>query len=202
MIKTITPTELDHLRRRGDAIDLIDVRTPIEFREIHVENATNAPLESLDPKAIMAARNGASGRPLYLICQTGSRGEKACKRFIACGFENVVKVEGGTLAWAEKGLPVKRGKKAVSLERQVRIAAGFLVVLGVALGFFVTPYFYLLSAMVGAGLMQAGITDTCPMAILFAKMPWNQIRSHSGGEAAKEQAGANDAPATEASCSL
>ena len=82
----------------------------------------------------MEARNGSEDEPLYTICRSGSRGRQACEAFHAAGFTNVVNVEGGTLAWEQAGLPVVRGKKAISLERQVRIAAGSLVVLGTALG--------------------------------------------------------------------
>ena len=85
-----------------------------------------------------------------------------------------VNVEGGTLAWEQAGLPVVRGKKAMSLERQVRIAAGSLVVLGTALGAFVHPGFLGLSAFVGAGLVFAGVTDTCGMGMVLARMPWNR----------------------------
>ena len=87
--------------------------------------------------------------------------------------------KGGTLAWDKAGLPVQRGQKAMSLERQVRIAAGSLVFTGAALGFFVHPYFIGLSAFVGAGLVFAGITDTCGMGMMIAKMPWNQIKTRS-----------------------
>jgi hypothetical protein len=78
------------------------------------------------------------------------------------------------MACVDAGLPVFRGKKAVSLERQVRIAAGSLVLLGSALGCFVDPAFIGLSAFIGAGLIFAGITDTCGMGIILARMPWNQ----------------------------
>ena len=91
------------------------------------------------------------------------------------GFTDCQVVEGGTLGWAEAGLPVNRGTtKVISLERQVRIAAGLLVLTGVALGTWVHPGFYGISAFVGAGLTFAGITDWCGMAMLLAKMPWNQ----------------------------
>ena len=80
----------------------------------------------------MQARNGSQDEPLYVICRSGSRGRQACEKFLAAGFTNVVNVEGGTLACVEAGLPVVRGKKAISLERQVRIAAGSLVLLGAA----------------------------------------------------------------------
>jgi rhodanese-related sulfurtransferase len=86
-----------------------------------------------------------------------------------------VNVEGGTLAWEAAGLPVVRGQKVISLERQVRIVAGFLVLVGALLAMTVHPYFAGLSAFVGAGLMFAGITDTCGMGMLLARMPWNQV---------------------------
>ena len=83
-------------------------------------------------------------------------------------------LEGGVTAWEQAGLPVKRGKTVLSLERQVRVAAGLLVLTGVVLGFLVHPAFFGLAAFVGAGLTFAGLTDWCGMAMLLAKMPWNQ----------------------------
>jgi hypothetical protein len=85
-----------------------------------------------------------------------------------------VSVEGGTKACEHTDLPLVRGKKAISLERQVRIVAGSLVLIGVILGTWVHPYFYGLSGFVGAGLLFAGISDTCGMGMLLSKMPWNQ----------------------------
>jgi len=163
----------------GPGAELIDVRTPAEFREVHAAGARNIPLDALDPQAVMSQRNGKNG-PLYLICRSGNRAASACRKFVDAGFSDVVNVEGGTQAWEHAGLPVVRGKKTISLERQVRIAAGFLVLLGAVLGYFVHPYFIGLSAFVGAGLMFAGITDTCGMGMMLAKMPWNQVRDEGG----------------------
>jgi rhodanese-related sulfurtransferase len=174
--QTITATELKSLIQSGRQIELIDVRTPVEFQEVHVEMARNHPLDRLDPKAIQAARNGTSHEPLYVICRSGSRGGQACEKFVAAGFNNVINVVGGTMACTESGIPVIRGKKVMSLERQVRIAAGSMVFVGAALGFFVHPYWIGLSAFVGAGLVFAGVTDTCGMGMMLAKMPWNQIK--------------------------
>ena len=174
-VATISPRDLAAKRQNGRTVEVIDVRTPLEYREIHCEIARNVPLSDLDPKGVMNARSGASDEPLYLICRSGSRGKQACEKFLAAGFTNVVNVEGGTLAWAECGLPVNRGKKAISLERQVRIAAGSLILIGAVLGYFVHPYFVGLSAFVGAGLLFAGITDTCGMGLLLARMPWNRV---------------------------
>jgi rhodanese-related sulfurtransferase len=178
-MQTITPQQLAEKQQSGQ-VDLIDVRTPVEFREVHAVGARNVPLDSLDPQAVAQSRNGNADEPLYVICRSGQRAGKAVQRFVEAGFENVVNVEGGTQAWDVAGLPVSRGKKAISLERQVRIAAGFLVFLGAALGFFVHPYFIAISAFVGAGLMFAGITDTCGMGMMLAKMPWNQCNDDTG----------------------
>ena len=159
-VPTISPQALAE-RCRGDRkIDLIDVRTPVEYREVHVAAARNVPLDRLDPAAVMRSRNGSEGEPLYVLCRSGSRGRQACEKFLAARFTNIVNVEGGTLACVESGLPVVRGKKAISLERQVRIAAGLLVLLGAILGWLMHPAFVGLSAFVGAGLVFAGVTDT------------------------------------------
>jgi rhodanese-related sulfurtransferase len=175
-VSTIAPRALQGLRETGRAIDLIDVRTPVEFRAVHVDLARSVPLSNLDPAAIMAGRNGTADQPLYVICQGGNRSQQACAQFHQAGFTNVVSVEGGTNAWIEAGLPVVRGKAAISLERQVRIAAGSLVLIGVILGWLAHPVFLGLSAFVGAGLVFAGITDTCGMGMLLARMPWNQVK--------------------------
>lgn len=173
--KTITCQELNELANAGE-IDLIDVRTPVEFREVHSVYGRNVPLDSLAPKNVMESRRD-NETPMYVICQSGNRSSKACQAFISAGYTNIVNVEGGTSAWTAAGLPVVRGKKAVSLERQVRIAAGFLVFTGTVLGFFHHEYWLGVPAFVGAGLMFAGITDTCAMGMLIAKMPWNQVKN-------------------------
>ena len=173
-ISVITPSALVELFRNGKQIDLIDVRTPVEYQELHAVPARNVPLDQLDPNALMQARQGSTDEPLYVICRSGSRGQQACERFLQAGYPNVINVEGGTLAWESCGLPVVRGKKIISLERQVRIAAGSFVCLGALLGWLVHPAFIALSALVGAGLVFAGITDTCGMGLLLARMPWNR----------------------------
>ena len=100
-ITTINPQELAARKERGEACELIDVRTPVEFREVHVTFARNEPLDRLDPPALMNARNGATQQPLFAICRSGSRGNQACEKFVAAGFTNVVNVAGGTQAWEQ-----------------------------------------------------------------------------------------------------
>ena len=153
-------------------IQILDVRTPAEFEEIHIPGAKLAPLDSLDPKKIMAAFD--PERRVHVVCRSGNRAKQAIAKLEAAGMENAVLVEGGMLAWAETELSVNRGRKTMSLERQVRVAAGFLVVLGAVLAWLVNPAFIGLSAFVGAGLVFAGLTDTCAMGMLIGRMPWNQ----------------------------
>ena len=182
MVATISPTTLADLRRQDDKLTLIDVRTPAEFGEVHVDFAHNIPLDRLDAQAVTSL---AGAGPVYFVCKSGTRSQKACEKLLAAGIKDVVSVEGGTVACEAAGVPVVRGRKVMSLERQVRIAAGALVAVGAALAAFgpEAPVNWQaigagLAGFVGCGLVFAGITDTCGMAMLIARMPWNQV---SGG---------------------
>jgi rhodanese-related sulfurtransferase len=175
MPTNISAVELATLVRSGEMVDLIDVRSAAEFREVHLECARNVPLNILR-RQLFQQRD--STHSLYVICQKGSRSKLACERLAAAGVINVVNVEGGTEACIAAGLPIVRGKRMISLERQVRIAAGSLVLVGLLLAWLVHPAFIALSAFVGAGLVFAGITDTCGMGMLLARMPWNQLRAN------------------------
>jgi rhodanese-related sulfurtransferase len=170
MIASVSPERLERLRDSGALVDLIDVRSPAEFREVHVGFARNIPLDQLSPQSF---QNRTSVQPLYVICKAGGRGKQACERLAAAGV-CVCNVDGGTEAWAAAGLPVIRGKKAISLERQVRIVAGAIVLASAILAMTVHSYLAGLAAFMGAGLAFSGITNTCGMAVVLAKMPWNQ----------------------------
>lgn len=174
-VSSISPRELANRVNQGESVNLIDVRTPVEYQEVHVPFARNVPLDRLDPVEVLAGHK--QDEPLYVICRSGSRASKACDAITAAGFENVVNVEGGTQAWDAAGLAVQRGKAAMSLERQVRIAAGSIVLIGAVLGYFVNVNLIWLSAFVGGGLVFSGITDTCGMGMLLARMPWNQVKT-------------------------
>ena len=174
-MKTISPAELKHLLDSSPHVNLLDVRTPVEFAEVHVPQARNVPLDELDPKALLASGRLTNGEPVYLLCRSGSRATKAAEQLEKAGHEQTVVISGGTLSWIEAGLPVDRcAVKVISLERQVRIAAGALVLTGVLLGWLVHRGFFALSGFVGAGLVFAGITDFCGMGLLLAKAPWNK----------------------------
>lgn len=172
---TITAKALHDRLNQDSDLSIIDVRTPIEYAEVHVAQARLLPLDSLAPRSLIESGKLPNDKPIYILCRSGQRATKASEQFINAGFSNTVVVEGGTLAWIEAGLPVERSEvKVISLERQVRIAAGSLVLTGVLLGWFVNPAFFGLSAFVGTGLIFAGITDWCGMGLLLAKAPWNQ----------------------------
>jgi rhodanese-related sulfurtransferase len=173
MVSTITCQEFAPLSKKG-GFDLIDVRTPMEFYEVHAVGSLNAPLDRLNPELIMTSRGTRAREPLYVICRTGGRSAQACKAFVKAGFDNVVNIDGGTLAWIAAGLPVNRGtKKMISLERQVRIVAGLLIVAGTALAT-MNSWFLVIPGIVGAGLAFAGLSNTCGMGMILAKMPWNK----------------------------
>ena len=170
MSATTTATQLV---ASGTPYTLIDVRSPGEFARVHAQGAHLVPLEQFDPEHLPVTP-GAENGPVYLICASGARATLAANQAVAAGRVQVVVVAGGTSAWVAAGLPVVRGSGTISIERQVRIGAGSLVVIGVALGYLVHPGFLILAAFVGAGLVVAGVTDFCGMGLLLARFPWNR----------------------------
>jgi rhodanese-related sulfurtransferase len=169
-ITTCSPAETKQ-RHDAGAAHLVDVRTPAEHRALHAQGVTLMPLDQFDPAIVKASVP--AGKTIHLLCKSGGRAKMAAQKLSDAGCPCVV-VEGGTEAWAAANLPVNRGKAVMSLERQVRIAAGMLVLIGVVLGFTVHPNWFYLSGFVGAGLTFAGITDSCMMGMMIAKMPWNR----------------------------
>ncbi len=170
--QTIAPAEALAAAESGRGI-LLDVRTPGEFREVHALGAILIPLDVLSRQRVEAAL-GSNPGPVHLLCASGIRAVKAAAQLQSAGLDNLRVVEGGTQAWSAAGLPVLRGRKTLSIERQVRIGAGLLVLTGVSLGWFLHPGFFILAAFVGAGLVFAGVTDICGLAIFLALAPWNR----------------------------
>ena len=173
-VRSITSPELKELLVREQGLTLIDVRMPAEFREVHVVGARNVPFERLSAEQLSSASAEDGNATVYFICKVGRLYQKAFQKAQKLGLSNVVNVEGGTNVCIAAGLPVGRGKKAVSLERQVRITAGGLVLVGAVFAVAIHPYCAAVSALVGAGLVHSGVTDTCGMAMLLTKMPWNR----------------------------
>ena len=165
--------------KKGEKIHLVDVRSPAEFQAVHAEGAILCPLDTLNPRELARKLGISPSSPAALLCAAGNRAKKAAEKFVAEGIPHCLVVEGGTQAWEAAGLPVLKGKGVISIERQVRIGAGTLILTGVLLGFFIHPGWYILSGFIGGGLIFAGITDWCGMGLLLAKMPWNQAKSNN-----------------------
>ncbi len=172
-MKTVTAPSV-HGQGLSNAV-IVDVRSPGGYAGLHAEGAINLPLDQCSSEQLKAFINTEKMEHIYLICQSGQRAKMALDKLSDCDFTDKLSIiEGGTTAWVESSLPIVKGKGVISIERQVRIGAGFLVALGVALGYWVHPGFLGISAFVGAGLMFAGITDFCGMGLILAKMPWNK----------------------------
>jgi rhodanese-related sulfurtransferase len=150
---------------------LIDVREPVEYANEHIPGAISQPLSQLDPNQIHLQPE----QPLVVYCQSGKRSARAVEQLNAAGLTDIMQLQCGITAWKAEAYPLEKIQDApISLFRQVQIVAGLLVLVGTILGAMVSPAYLLLSGFVGAGLIFAGLTNTCAMAMLLAKLPYNQ----------------------------
>ena len=171
---SINPRELHRRLDAGQPARLLDVRTPGEHAAAHVPGATLIPLDELDAAAFCRER-GSDASPLYVLCQSGGRARRAIKKLESAGVHGCILVEGGTQAWIDAGLPVdRRESRVLPLMRQVQIVVGSLSAVGAALALTVNPRFALIPLVTGCGLLFAGLTGFCGLALLLAKMPWNK----------------------------
>lgn len=172
-IKAIDPKTANDWLRKNEAI-LIDVRDPEEYNAMHISYAHLVPVGTIEINKLPDCRN----KKVIVHCKLGKRGGMACEKLLS---ENpnldVYNIEGGIDQWKQCGLPVEINKNApIDIMRQVQIAAGILVLVGVILSFIASFYFIFLSGFVGLGLLLSGITGYCGMAKLLMKMPWNKLK--------------------------
>ena len=158
-ICVMTVKGLAELFQAGQSIDLIDVCTPSDFREVHIGCARNVPLERLDAKALAAVHQSTAQDPLYIVGRIGTRSQEACEKLAAAGATIIVHVKGGVPAWEAADLPVVHGRTAFSLDPQVSLFAGALAVAGSALAVFVHPAWAILAVFAGGYLIYTGIMD-------------------------------------------
>lgn len=170
----LRPAEVAALLGDRPTIRLLDVRTPGEHETVHIRGAYNVPLDTLGEHA---REIGIVTDPIVLVCQSGQRARKAEDALKAAGMTNLHVLDGGVNGWIAAGLPVVRGATRMSLERQVRVVAGALAATGGLLAALVNPAFGFLAAFVGSGLVFAGLTDTCAMGMLLARLPYNRPAS-------------------------
>lgn len=150
---------------------LVDVRTPAEFENAHIPGAINLPLAALEWHAERVSRDATE--QMVLVCQSGPRAKRAQARLAAAGLTDTVVLDGGLNAWEDENGSVVRGPEHWALERQVRLLAGSLVLVAALASLWWTPAVFV-AAFIGAGLAFAGLTDTCGMALLLAKLPHNR----------------------------
>jgi len=161
---------------RGERVPLVDVRSRGEYDDCHAQGAVSLPIEELDADRVRRqAKDGAGTvRPLYLICASGIRADRAARKLRDEGLTNISVVDGGTEAWRASNLPVRRRARFLSLERQTQIALGALILMMLAKGALLHPLFFTLVGLLGVGLIFSGLTGRCGLAALLARMPWNQ----------------------------
>ncbi len=173
-LKTVDAKTLKQWLDNGEAV-LVDVREPAENKAESIEGAALLPLSTISK----ASLPNYSGKKLVIHCRKGGRGGSACEKLLAEDPSlEIYNLEGGISAWADAGYSIKSsGKFFLPLDRQVQLTIGICVLTGSLLGYFVSTKFFLLTGFFGAGLTFAGLTGFCGLAMLLAKMPWNQTKT-------------------------
>jgi rhodanese-related sulfurtransferase len=171
----VDPAELQRLLASDNPPWLLDVRTPAEYASAHIPGSYNVPLDTLREHREELQRH--LDTDVVLVCRSGARARHAEEVLAATGLRGISVLSGGMVGWESAGAPVNRGHDRWDIERQVRFAAGSLV-LGGVLGSIAVPRLKWLAGAIGAGLVFAGVTGTCGMGMLLARMPWNRDRSY------------------------
>jgi rhodanese-related sulfurtransferase len=166
-IKTVTPQEA--VKAIAAGATLVDIRDADEHARENIEGAVHVPLARLGDLPSVTG-------PIIFHCKSGMRTQANASALAAAARGTACQMlEGGLDGWRAAGLPTSIDRRQpIEVMRQVQLAAGGLVLLGLLLGFLVAPVFFGLSAFVGAGLMMAGATGWCGMAKLLRLMPWNR----------------------------
>lgn len=179
-LKMILPKDAAALAAKDPSVQFLDVRSTLEYGQSHIKDALNVPIDT-----VMARVDelGKAGKKYIVLCRTGNRSPMAADMLLQSGIADVMVLDGGMIRWEKEHLPVIKGIGGVSLERQVRIIAGSVVLSGILLAHFVHPAFIAISLFISCGLIYAGITDNCMMGMLLMKLPYNRnmYKAKSGG---------------------
>lgn len=170
-IKTVDSVTLKRWMETGEAV-VVDVREPAEHAAEKIEGATLLPLGSINQNTLPQTQ----GKKLVIHCRSGKRGTHACEKLLAEDPNlEVYNLEGGISAWGATGYQVTTsGKFFLPLDRQIQLTIGLLLITASLLGYFFTPAWFFLTGFIGAGLTMAGLTGFCGLAMVMARMPWNQ----------------------------
>ncbi|AOT61607.1 MULTISPECIES: rhodanese-like domain-containing protein [Streptomyces] len=167
----LSPAALRQQMEAGHAPRVLDVRTPGEFRTVHIPGSYNVPLDTLrEHRGELLAH---LDEDVVLVCRSGARAAQAEQALAEAGLPNLRVLDGGMTAWEAAGAPVNRGEARWDLERQVRLVAGSIVLVSGVTGIFV-PGAHLVGTAIGAGLTFAALSNTCAMGMLLSKLPYNR----------------------------
>ena len=169
-IHTISAAEAKKLLDSDEAV-LIDVREPAEHRSEKIPGAHNIPLSQIRSEHVKSQPK----QKIILHCKAGKRSREACSKIISDLEFDIYSIDGGIDAWSASGMDIEKGSASIlPLDRQVQLTIGIMIVIGLALFKFVTPYGLLLPLIASLGLINAGLTGWCGLAKVLALMPWNK----------------------------
>jgi glyoxylase-like metal-dependent hydrolase (beta-lactamase superfamily II)/rhodanese-related sulfurtransferase len=179
-LEMISPRDAFSLLKQDPKTTILDVRSALEFSQVHIEPSLNIPIDMISAKINELSR---SGQTYFVLCHSGNRAAMAADMLIQSGIHPVKVIEGGLLRWQKEKLAVVKGRGGMSLERQVRLIAGSLVLLGIVLSWLLHWAFLSVSVFVSCGLIYAGLTDSCLMGTLLMKLPYNKklYKTKTGG---------------------
>lgn len=179
-LEMIAPKDAFDSMVRDPQVKLLDVRSVLEFSQAHIKDSINVPIDALSARAEDLSRT----KQNYIVfCRTGNRSPMAADMLIQSGIQGIKVMQGGMVRWQKDGLPVVKGEGGISLERQIRVIAGSLMLCGIVLAWFAHWAFISISVFVSCGLIYAGMTDNCLMGMLLMKLPYNKrlYKTKSGG---------------------
>jgi glyoxylase-like metal-dependent hydrolase (beta-lactamase superfamily II)/rhodanese-related sulfurtransferase len=179
-LEMISPRDASSLLEQDPQTKILDVRSALEFSQVHIEHSLNIPIDMISAKINEMSQ---SKQNYLVLCHTGNRAAMAADMLIQSGIHTVKVMEGGIIRWQKEKLPVIKGQGGMSLERQVRLIAGSLVLLGIMMSWLLHWAFIFVSVFVSSGLIYAGLTDNCLMGMLLMKLPYNKklYKTKSGG---------------------
>jgi glyoxylase-like metal-dependent hydrolase (beta-lactamase superfamily II)/rhodanese-related sulfurtransferase len=179
-LEMISPRDASSLLKQDTQTKILDVRSALEFSQVHIEHSLNIPIDMISAKINELSQ---SKQNYLVLCHTGNRAAMAADMLIQSGIHTVKVMEGGIIRWQKEKLPVIKDQGGMSLERQVRLIAGSLVLLGIMMSWLLNWAFIFVSVFVSSGLIYAGLTDNCLMGMLLMKLPYNKklYKTKSGG---------------------
>ena len=178
-MRNITPEEIHQFMQQDADVQLVDVRSSDEFSNHHVSGASNVPMDRLNSCAVAEQHGEQAGRevPLFVMCASGKRSEAAAEKLMQQGLHNIAVVDGGTQAWSKAGLPLKGNKRLPGVEQQAQIFMGVIILLALIKASLISPWFYVLTGVVGAALIFSGMTACNRLPMMLARLPWNRQSS-------------------------